>query len=91
MANAFNKAGVWVLDTASATALTSGNIYIKDIRWDDATTPNHKAVLQNASGDIIWQSTAAGADNEDVQIIEGWYSGLAIPTLDSGTVLVRLG
>lgn len=82
---------VIVLDTASTTAVVEDRMLkIKSIRWDDATTANHKAVLKDKHGNIIWQSTAAGADNEDAEIIEEWYEGLIMHTLGSGTIVVRL-
>lgn len=82
---------VIVLDTASTTAVVEDRMLkIKSIRWDDATTANHKAVLKDKHGNIIWQSTAAGADNEDAEIVEEWYEGLIMHTLGSGTIVVRL-
>ena len=83
---------VFNLDTASSgTVIFTGMVWIKGIRWDDATTANHKAVLNDRHGDLIWQSTAAAADNEDAEIIEGWYDGLIMETLDSGNILIRTG
>lgn len=83
---------VFSLDTASSgTVIFEGMVYIKGIRWDDGGSANDKAVLNDRHGDLIWQSTAAGADNEDAEIIEGWYDGLILETLGSGTLLVRTG
>lgn len=91
MANTLGD-NVWVLDTANTTTVVDSRmLYIQNIRWDDATTANHKAVLKDQKGNIIWQSTAAGDNNEDVELIKDWYNGLIMHTLGSGTVLVRLG
>jgi len=83
---------VLILDTASTTTVVLDKmVWIKSIRWDDATTANHKAVLKDKHANIIWQSTAAAADNEDVELVEGWYEGLIMHTLASGVLVVRLG
>ena len=91
MANAL-AGNVWVLDTANTTTVVDDRrVWIKSIRWDDATTANHKAVLKDGKGNIFYQSTASGDNNEDVQMIEGWVSGFIMHTLDSGTILLQLG
>lgn len=83
---------VFNLDTASSgSVIFPGMVWIKGIRWDDAGTADDKVVLNDRHGDLIWQSTGAGADNEDAEIIEGWYDGLIMETLDAGNLLIRTG
>jgi len=90
MANTLNGT-VWVLDTANTTVVFDNRmLHIKSVRWDNATTANHKAVLKDKNGDTIWQSTAAGANNEDAELIEGIYDGIVMNQLDSGVLIVRL-
>ncbi len=84
-------AGVWVLDTANtSTVVDDRMLKVKSVRWDDAGSANDKAVIKNKRGDIVWQSTAAGADNEDAELIEEWWDGLIMHTLGSGKIIIRL-
>lgn len=83
---------VFNLDTASpGTVIFTGMVNIKGVRWDGATNAGHKAVLNNRHGELIWKSTAAGVNNEDAGLIEGWYDGLILETLDSGELALRIG
>lgn len=91
MANAL-AGNVWVLDTASTTAVVDSRmpLFIKSIRWDGATTAGHTAVLKDQLGNIFWQSTAAAGNSEDVQIYEGYVNGLIMHTLASGKIILQL-
>ena len=91
MANAL-EGNIWLLDTASTTTVVeSRRCWIKSIEWDGATTAGHTYVIKDKNSKLIAQSTAAGANNEDVRLIEDWHDGFIMHTLGSGKLIVRLG
>lgn len=83
----------WVLDTAGATVLTRARIKVTGVRWVGATTAGHRVVLTDAEGDRIWSSEASGANYVEAYDPRGerLYTGLVMPTLDSGIVEVEFG
>ena len=85
----------WVIDTAAATVLTAMRLRVRGVRWVDATTAGHKATIQNAAGKIVWDSTAAAANNVEGDQISDFgpfpdWDGLIVPTLASGKLYIEL-
>ena len=83
----------WVLDTASATALITTNVWIKRIVWHEPTTEAHTLLITDRVGNEIWSKTAlAGGTGLDYDTgdINGIYEGFILKTLDSGTVFVYI-
>jgi len=87
------------IDTASATAktlmdgTTTMKLKINQIVWVQPTSDNDECEVQQANGDQIYKFDPATA-NENQTIRFGtkgfWSTGLKVPTLDSGHLLVFL-
>jgi hypothetical protein len=82
----------WVVDTASATPITSDAVRVAKFRWVGGTTAGHECKITNAAGTaILFSSFAAGANHVDEQTHEIhtlFAAGLAVPTLASGKVYI---
>lgn len=81
----------WVLDTASATPVSLARVKISGIRWIGATAAGHQVVVTDAGGGRIWSSMASRANYVEAYDprSERLYTGLAIPTLDSGVLEIE--
>lgn len=78
-----------VVDTASATALTTKTFVCHMIRWVGATTAGHTVSIQNGNGGVKWASEASGASYVEETHFDGKpiiFSGLKVPTLSSGII-----
>lgn len=80
-----------ILEVPSTTVLFTSRLYIKSIRWVDATTAGHTAVLAGKGGRTFFASEASGDNFIDSFLYEGWVEGLQIPTLASGKVYLQIG
>lgn len=86
----------WVIDTASATALTAMRARVTTIRWVGATDAGHTAVITNAAGKVIWAGNAGSADHSEDAQTPGYRTrgldtaGLVVPTLGSGKLYITL-
>ena len=82
----------WSIDTISATALTNDWVYIDKLVWHEPTTAGHVLSVTNKSGKVIWAKTAlaggSGLDYEEE--LDGWYKGIIVPTMSSGTLYIHL-
>lgn len=89
---------LWIVDTASGTAVTSEILLITKIRWVGGTTASHQAVIQDANGNPFWESIANGADYVECDDFSThgqrsssrYLNGLKVPTLGSGTLYIYL-
>ena len=79
-----------VIDTAAATAITTGTFKINMIRWvSTSASAGDSAVVQNAASNTLWASLAAGANHIDETSFTRKpliFVGLIVPTLTSGTL-----
>lgn len=82
----------WVIDTASASVLSSMLMRVKTVRWVGATTAGHKATIKDRNGKVMWDSVAAGANYVESELIEDITSwdGIAVTALDSGKLYITL-
>ena len=80
-----------VIEIPSTTVLFTNRLYIKEIRWVDATTAGHTVVIKNKNGRAFWASEAAGDNFIDSYLYEGWVEGLQVPTLASGKIYIQIG
>lgn len=84
----------WVIDTAGATTVKSGNAYVKSIVFSGYNGPTDTAVIKcaDASGNQVVLATLVGnAGLEPVSFNVGapyWVKDLAVTILDSGQVSV---
>ena len=77
----------WVLDTAGAGVVMSGNIKVGCVRWVGATTAGHQAILRNDAGKIVWEEVAAGSNFSTSECVPLFFEGgLRVTTLGSGKV-----
>lgn len=94
MANVFNPR-VWIIDTPAT--LTQDRVRVKGIRWVDATTAGHKATIQDGAARVYWDSTAAGANNVESDLIDAKagvpqdIDGIIVSALQSGKLYIELG
>ena len=67
----------WVIDTASATPVTTDDVYLDTIRWVGATTAGHQALVKDnkPSPDTLYESLANGANFIDERSFGAEYSG----------------
>ena len=83
------------IDTAGASAVISGRIEITKIRWVSASaSAGHQCVIQDGSGNAVWESVAPADDHIDS---DAWTDenplvivGLKVPTLGSGAVYINV-
>jgi hypothetical protein len=82
----------WKIDTASATVIFSGIVWIERLVWHEPTTSGHALSITDKDGNVIWNKTAlAGGSGLDYDIkLDSVYKGLIVPTLGSGTLYVHL-
>lgn len=90
MANSLTKSPL-IVDTADAGMVTTKNLTIKAIRWVNATTASHTAVIQDVDSRVIWSCAATGAgftheSNIDLKVT----GGFKVPTLASGILYLYL-
>jgi len=78
----------YILDTADASALTDYRIFVKSVRWVNATTSGHTAVIQDKDGVEKWASVAAGSEHVEADLIEEWWDGILMKTLSSGKIYI---
>lgn len=83
-----------IVDTASATAITSYTFIANKIRWVGATTAGHTVVVQNGSTHVKWTAEATGANyTEETHFSERYpliLDGLIVPTLASGILYIYI-
>jgi hypothetical protein len=65
----------WVLDTASGTAVQTGNIKVSCIRWVGATTAGHQAILTDNAGKVVWEEVAAGSNFSTSECVPLFFTG----------------
>lgn len=83
----------WILDTASATPITTETLRPRGIRWIGATTAGHECILQDQAGRRKWHSVAGGANHveaDDLNGIDNLWDGVILATLGSGVVYLEL-
>jgi hypothetical protein len=77
----------WVLDTASGTAIQTGNIKVLCVRWVGATTAGHQAILTDNAGRVVWEEVAAGSNFSTSECMPLLFiGGIKLTTLGSGKV-----
>lgn len=83
-----------VIDTASATAITTRTFTAYMIRWvSGSAAAGDLATVQDRNGRVKWASVAAGANYvEETQWVKKYliFDGLIVPTLTSGTVYIYI-
>ena len=90
MSNVLGKSP-WIIDTASATPVTTKPLIIKELRLTGVAT--NACVVKDGSGHEIWSGTlGTGLTTMDSTTEEGisvpdWARGLAVTTLTSGAKL----
>jgi hypothetical protein len=97
MANSTLGTGPWIIDTASATPITTDAIRIKQIVWvpgSGAVAGNECKVTDNSATPIVYYDQFATGASEDAvpRVIDTDYptNGLIVPTLGAGKVYVYL-
>jgi len=96
MANSFlGTPPVWILDTASATAVSTDVIRPYSMVWVSATAaPGDLCIVQDKNGKEIWRSVAPGPnfDGDEFRAPDKSFNmqGFILQTLSSGTLRVYL-
>jgi hypothetical protein len=85
---------VWVIDAASADAVTTETVLVEGVRWVGATTDTHEAKINNvANSDTVWAGFldgAAGGHGGDSHIPFRCQGGFSVPTLDSAAAMSQI-
>jgi hypothetical protein len=86
------SANPWSIDTASATAIWTGNIWIDRLVWHEPTTAGDALEVTDSNGKTIWSKYAlAGGSGMDYDLkVDSVFNGLIVPTMSSGTLYVYL-
>lgn len=87
---------IYVIDTASGTAVTLSPLVVNKIRWVGATTAGHTAVVQDQNANPFWSSVAGGANHVESDDFSQhsqrsssrMLNGLLVPTLGSGVLYI---
>lgn len=80
-----------VLDTASATSVTTKTFVAWMLRWVGATVAGHTVSVQNDASKVKWASEGSGANYVEETHFDGKpviFEGLKVPTLSSGTIYI---
>lgn len=79
----------WLLDTAEA--VWTGKVKIKSIRWvSESASAGNNVVVNDTAGNRIWSSVASGANFVDSDVLDAWFDGVTVATLDSGYLEVAI-
>lgn len=79
---------VWVIDTASATAITSEPLLVSTFRVVGMTTAGHQVVVKDANGNIVWEAVADVDKFNDQTLVDIQMHGLIVDTLSSGRLYI---
>ncbi len=75
---------------AGSTVFSPNGCRVKSIHWVGGTTAGHLLEIQDAAGNHLYGSQAAGQYNEIESITDrNWPTGFKVTTLDSGYVDVE--
>lgn len=92
-----------VVDTAAATDLAievtgraGGVVRLGGLTWANGTAADDGAVIEDAAGHVIWEDKWGGAsvNLEGHNVVFSpplWVHGLAVTTLDGGTLYINVG
>lgn len=82
----------WLLDTASATPVSTDRLKVQSFRWVGGTTAGHQCIVKDKNAVQVWESIAAGANHVDDSsaIAPNGFDidGLALTTIGSGRLSV---
>lgn len=82
----------WLIDTASATAVSNDRLKVQSFRWVGGSTAGHQCIVKDKAGNQVWESVAAGAnhiDDSSAVAPNGFdVNGLAVTTLGSGKLSI---
>lgn len=81
-----------IIDTAATIFATGIRYHIKSIRWvSEAASAGNNVVVTEGDDRKIWESTAAGANHLDKDILsDRLYNGLKVATIDSGVLYIDI-
>lgn len=89
MANVF-KGMQWKLDTESATAVFTGQVNFDSFYWEAPDSVGDDLVVTDGDGNVVLQAKCEAAGQSQYFFVSGWAKGLALLTLDSGTLFVNI-
>lgn len=79
----------WILDTAGAGVVYSGDVRVACIKWVGATTVGHQAILQDGNSKVVWEELSPGSNFVTSECKGSGYlfrGGVRLTTLGSGKV-----
>lgn len=80
----------WVIDTASATAITTKPVCFDAIVFQNYNAETDTCVVKDTNGRVVWRGNGH-ADLSPVEFHPAtpyWIQGLIIDTIDSGEVVI---
>lgn len=80
----------WVVDTASATAITTQYLKICEIEWVGYDAASHTVVVTDKNGNEVWRALGNSDKTPVISRVIGWVEGLIVSTLDSGKLLITI-
>ncbi len=80
-----------IVDTAAGGVLFTTKLKVKAIRWvSEGASAADTVVIHDGSANVKWESRAAAANHTEADLIEEWWDGLDVDTIESGTVYIYL-
>ena len=89
MANAIERRPISI-DTADAGALTSDVLRMLFVYWINPTTIGHTFIIQDAAGNEVTRGRCEVANESQLVPLFVTKTGLLVPTLGSGELLIHL-
>lgn len=81
----------WKVDTASATAIWTGMVWVSKFVWDEPSTVGHELTITDKDSHQIWHENAiAAGDGIHYEREGGVFHGLIVSTIASGTLYIFL-
>jgi hypothetical protein len=72
----------------TSTDSVTGRLIVSYLRWVGATTAGHSLVVNDADGNVIWESEADGANFIDILPFWRRVNGVTVNTIDSGNLFI---
>ena len=77
----------WIIRKGSPAALTAGRLEPMLVRWVGPRITGDQVQILNAAGNVVWASSARqGLPEADDSMRGETWTGVTIPTMDSGTL-----
>jgi len=79
----------WKLNTTGV--ITTNPVFVKAIRWTGQTTAGHNLeILNKSGGETLFKAKCYDVNKDVHAVINNWWLGVYLNTLDSGEVYLYI-